>query len=939
MPILHLLHLRKYPIFVGTGSGKAGQPARLAAKKKQVVIAKKQLSGAKKKPTQFIGHLSGCAGLRSLQRLWQVCVGECFNLSAFWFFSAMTLLAGGLLSATVSAQEQNKPEQVADSKGFAVQLRSPYYSHLDWVPREQLTSSQQAEVAPWCSGTYIEPQRPGMSDDTPIKQTPTHLSARVSRYEQQKQVTSLAGEVVLRQGSLQVEADEARLYQAENRAELSGKSSGGVRLRDKGALLVGDRAELQIDSGSAQVDNAEYVLHATRTRGGASYIKRDSNGIIRLKNGSYTQCAPDSNAWHLRGNNITLDTEAGFGTATNVTLRIKNLPVLYTPYIRFPIDDRRVSGFLMPAFGSSKNSGAFLQTPYYFNLAPNYDATLYPTWMSKRGLYLEGEGRYLLQDGRGSLGAAFLADQDDERKLQSGYSKTRWLYNWQHQQGFNSRLLGEVDYSRISDPYFFQDLSSELLPDAGQVVDQRGSLTWRGDSYRAWLALHTYELASVVQITPYDRLPQLGISGTLPFEPGGLQFAYHGQYTRFTRDLRHGSFTDKNGVLAPWYDQNLVGLERSNAERLHLAPSISLPLSTDWGFIKPSLKYVYTDYRLTLDSLGKSQVGSGFDKKPSVNLLVSSLDAGLYFERKGKNSRQTLEPRLFYLYAPEKDQQNIPAFDTAENSFSYDSLWRDNRFTGYDRIGDANQLSLGVTARQIMPDGFERQRVSVGQIRYFSDRKVQMPGINYKDRRMSTNRESPYALLWQYHMNRDWNVSTTYNWDANSHRTHSGSMMFHYQPEDNPRKIINLGYRYRNDTLVYNSTTGNWQLGGDYLDSITGKLIRDYYKIEQHDFSVMWPIFTRWSLLGRWQYDYNRSRNLETLLGVEYESCCWKTRFVAREWLDDDQYSLSPILNEKHDRGVFLQVVFKGLGGISGNKVESFMNGIEGYQQREKRGF
>jgi len=825
--------------------------------------------------------------------------------------------------------------QVGDNKGFALQLRSPYYTHLDWVPRERLSDAQRAEIAPWCSGTYVEPFRPGMDDKTPPSQSPTQLSARVSRYQQQEQIATLAGDVVLRQGSLQAEANEAHLYQTESRAELS----GNVRLREKGALLVGERAEVQLSDGSAQVDNAEYVLHETRSRGGANYIKREANGIIRLKNGSYTQCAPDSNAWHLRGNNIMLDPAAGFGPATNVTLRVKNLPILYTPFIRFPIDDRRVSGFLMPSFGRSTDSGAYLQTPYYFNLAPHYDATLYPTWMEKRGLYLEGEGRYLVSDGQGRLGAAFLSDSEDERKLQSGYSKNRWLYNWQHSQGFGSRLLGEIDFSRISDPYFFQDLSSELLPYVDKQVDQRGSLTWRGDSYRAFIKLHAYELASVVQVTPYDRLPQVGINGRLPFSPGGLQFDYVGEYTRFTRNLRHGSFTDKDGVSTPWYDTNLSGMERSNADRLYFAPSISLPLETQWGFIKPTFKYLHTDYRLTLDSLGKSQVGANFDKTPSVNLLVSSLDAGLYFERQGENSKQTLEPRLFYLYVPEKDQQGIPIFDTAESGFSYASLWRDNRFSGHDRIGDANQLSLGLTMREIMPDGVERQRLSLGQIRYFRDRTVQMPNIDYKSRPMSTSRESPYALAWQYRMNRDWRVSSDLNWDAKAHRTHSGRVMFHYQPEDDPRKIVNLGYRYRNDTLVYNSTTGNWQLGGDYLDPVTGKLIHDYYKISQHDLSVIWPLFNQWSLLGRWQHDYNRSRNLERLFGVEYDSCCWKARLVAREWLDDDQYSLSPVLNEKPDRGVFLQVVFKGLGGIAGNKVESFMNGIEGYQQREKRGF
>ncbi|MGH8435504.1 MAG: LPS-assembly protein LptD [Pseudomonas sp.] len=844
-------------------------------------------------------------------------------------------------STTGATTAGQPPQLVTESEGKGLAARSADYSHLDWVPRDKLSAAQLAETAPYCAGAYIEPTRPGMNDQTPLDEAPMFISAKASRYEQEQQVATLAGDVVLRQGSMQVEADEASLHQAENRGELN----GNIKLRDKDALVVGDHAELQLDNGEAKIDNAEYVLHKASVRGNALYAKRQEDAIIRLKDGTYTRCEPGSNAWNLKGNNITLNPATGFGTATNVTLRVKDIPVFYTPYIYFPIDDRRQSGFLPPSLGTSSDTGFYLETPYYFNLAPNYDATLYPTYMTNRGLLLEGEGRYLTKSSQGQFGAAYLDDQEDERKLQSEYEDQRWLYSWKHTGGLDSRLLAEVDYTDISDPYYFQDLKTDLGLNTTNYVNQRGALTYRGDSYTARLNAHAYELATVSDITPYDRLPQITFDGALPFQPGGLNLTYGTEFVRFDRDLRDGFFTDENGnSTTKWLDENIAGLARANGDRVHLEPGVSLPLSWTWGYLKPSVKYAYTDYKLDLDSQGKSQLTS-FDDAPDRGLPISSLDSGLYFDRDtqwfGKPFRQTLEPRLFYLYVPEEDQTDIPIFDTGESSFNYASLFRENRFSGRDRIGDENKLSLGVTNRWIQPNGFERQRFSIGQAVYFADRKVQMPGIDFRTREDAQSSVSPYALEYLYRFNRDWRLTSDFNWDPDSHRTRSGSAIFHYQPEDNPNKVVNLGYRYRNDTVRYDPATGNWLTGGgDYTDPVTGQVIEDYYKIVQHDFSTIWPIVPQWSAIARWQYDYNRNRTLEAFGGFEYDSCCWKLRLVNRYWVDYDEFSLSPDLNEQGDRGIFLQIVLKGLGGVVGNKVESFLDeGIQGYREREEQAY
>ncbi|MFK0087276.1 LPS-assembly protein LptD [Pseudomonas sp. NPDC090755] len=878
--------------------------------------------------------------------------------------------AGETTAATGEAVEApgETPMLVTESKGRGLKTRSADYSHLDWVPRDQLTPAQLAETGPYCAGAYVEPIRPGMDDTTPKDEAPTFIGAKVSRYQQEQQIATLAGDVVMRQGSMQVEADEANLYQAENRGELS----GNVKIRDNGSLVVGDHADIQLDTGEAKVDNAEYVMHKSRIRGNALYAKRAENAIIRLKDGTYTTCEPNSNAWQLKGNNITLNPATGFGTATNVTLRVKDVPVFYTPYIYFPIDDRRQSGFLPPSFSTSSDTGFTLVTPYYFNLAPNYDATLYPRYMAKRGLLMEGEFRYLTESSEGQFGGAYLSDKEDERKLQTDYEEKRWMVNWQHKGGLDSRVFTEVDYTDISDPFYFQDLETDQIGvESRDYLNQQGAMTYRGDDYTARLNVQATELATISQITPYDRLPQVTFNGMLPYHPGGFDFSYETEAVRFDRNLKDDLVFDEDGNPDPTaglvtdasgnvlggkrLDENIFGVARSNGTRLNAAPMISLPLRETYGFLTPSIKYMTTHYDLDLDGKGKNDLATAspetlalqgeFNGSQNRNVPIFSVDSGLYFDRNtqwfGKNYRQTLEPRLFYLYVPYEDQRDIPVFDTSENTFSYASLFRDNRFSGIDRIGDENKLSLGVTNRWIEENGFERQRLAVGQALYFRDRKVQLPGVSFDDRKDAQSDVSPYALEYEYKFNRDWRFNSDFNWDPDSRSTRSGSAMFHYQPEDNVNKVVNLGYRYRNDMVTYNSTTGRWQVGGgDYLTPGEPGYIKDYYKIEQHDFSVMWPIVPQWTAIARWQHDYNRNRTLEAFGGFEYDSCCWKLRLINRYWIDYDDFSQATPQNEKGDHGVFLQIVLKGLGGVVGNKVESFLDqGIQGYRTREDQAY
>lgn len=863
------------------------------------------------------------------------------------------------LAADRGKSKAKPKDSVTENKGRVLTSRSEDYSHLDWVPRDQLTPAQLAEIGAYCAGSYIEPDRVGMDDKTPLGEAPTFVSANTSSYNADKQIGTVAGEVILQQGSVQVQADQAHLYRLQNTGDLE----GNVRLRDKGGLIVGDSAEVDLANGTAQVNNAEFVAHETHYRGNARYIKRGSDGLIRLKDGTFTRCEPNDNMWTIRGNNVTLNRETGRGTATNATLRVKNIPILYTPFISFPIDKRRQTGFLMPSFSSSSDNGFTLSTPYYFNLAPNYDFTLYPTLMTKRGLLMEGQFRYLTENSSGQLAAAYLNDNNNDssdRRMYDQDRRNRWMYSWQNTTGANSRWLAEVDYTRISDPFYFEDLDVSSAGVNSQVyVNQKGKLTYRGDSFTAGFNLHAYQMASVSNITAYDRLPQLTLMGTLPSTPSWFDFSYNAEFVRFERDLKDSTYSNYRTItnLDDYYmiespDALIQGLLRANGNRTYVAPKISLPMEASWGYITPSLEYMYTHYDLDIDSRGKQQMAFAGDRfKSNVTRTAPAyrLDAGLYFDRKanwfGTNFTQTLEPRAMYLYVPYRKQDDIPIFDTSEDPFSYDRLFATNRFTGRDRIGDTNQVSVGLTSRLIEDNGFERQRVSLGQAYYFADRKVQMPGIDWRERRGATDDSSPIALQYLYRINNDWRITADYNWRAEQSKTESGSIMLHYQPESNLNKIFNIGFRYRDDNVVYNWWASKWQQSGDltrrYYENgqWNTDTVKDYYKTKQLDTSFMWPIIPRWSLIGRWQYDYNRNRTLDSFGGFEYDSCCWQFRVVGRYWQKYDE-SIFSSTGSGSDRGIFFQVVFKGLGNVYGSSVNGFLDkGIEGYRKREDQSF
>ncbi|MBY4676078.1 LPS-assembly protein LptD [Marinobacterium arenosum] len=714
------------------------------------------------------------------------------------------------------------------------------YSHLDWITDPN---------AGLCRGYYLVPQ---FNELDAVDNPPLYLEALQSS-TQLGGLTRLEGGVKVQQEQRLLSADYAEYDQVTSKASLQ----GDVSFREPGVLLRGDTAQADIETGETIFTNAQYVMHERHLRGEAGRIIRLQDARIRIEDGSYTYCPPGVESWQLHADNIMLDKEEGFGTARDMVLEVGSVPILYLPYVTFPIDDRRKSGFLYPSISVTGDNGLDLAVPYYFNLAANYDDTLTPRIVSERGMMLENEFRYLNRRSYNVLNTSWLSN-DDKR------GNNRWLLGIEHENRDTGRWDTEIDFTRVSDDDYFDDLDTTLSVARHDHLNQRGEIGYWGDGWNARLRVHGFQTISDDD-SPYEVMPQFYVQGSEGWN--GMQLDYFAEAVSFDRDL-----------------SGLTGADRITGERFHLMPTLSYNWRRPWGYLKPAARLWHSSYQLD-DQL------SGLDDQPSISVPVLSLDSGLIFERMLDNGgQQTLEPRLFMLYASEENQDEIPDFDTAELDFDYRSLFRFNRFSGRDRIGDAQQVSLGVTSRWIEPNGYERARFSIGQAYYLADREVQLSSSTPAE----TSGQSDIASEAVWHFNHYWRGTADLIFDEqfDSQKT---NLKLSYQSDLDHR--FNFSYRFEEDAR------------------------------EQIDSSLIWPLGRQWSLLGRWQHDIQDSENLETLLGLEYESCCWSVRFAARRWLDD---------TDNTDSGFYLQFYLKGLGGL-GSGSGSYLDDIIGFREREEQ--
>ncbi|MCK0105245.1 LPS-assembly protein LptD [Marinobacter sp. S0848L] len=760
------------------------------------------------------------------------------------------------------AEEHNRP--------------APSAAEIDWRPRSELPPEVQAQVPVFCGGGYLPST--SASGQVPVfpagagSDQPLEASALDARYEVDAELY-LKGDVRLRQGGFQASGSEARYNTQSGQLSLQGPMVS----RGEGFLLTGENAHYSADSGQLDINTATFLLHQSELRGEASSLSRVGENQVVITDGLLTTCGPGQNDWAIVASDIELDQAEGFGSARHVRLEVLDAPVFYWPYITFPIDDRRKSGFLYPQFGSSSaGSGAFFALPYYLNLAPHYDATLTPQYIHGRGLFTEAEGRYLSQYGESVLQLGYINDDSAYQDEVAGADGERWALDFSTRANFGGGWRGYGDFSVVSDEDYLSDLNRSLEIDQTTHLQRRGGVSY-SDQYQYFDAyLNDYQTVAerIADVNkPYAQLPEVLYAGAV--DVGSFQAGVESQYTWFYRD-----------------NNTLTGLDKANGHRLRAIPEVALPMRALWGFSRPSVSLDYTRYELEDYTLGNSRIDR--------TVPVFEWDNGLYFDRRSSlfdiPYNQTLEPRLYYAWADaDADQNEIPDFDTDVKSFRFDQLFERNRFNGGDRVGDANQLTVALTSRfNDLITGAERARISIGQIRYFDDRDVNLFGEGASDRA-----NSPLAGELVLNPLDNLEIRTSGLWDHDTQKTEEGRSQLIFHSEDY-RYLATLGHTYsRPDEL------------------------------EQTDIGTVFPVTNKLSAIGRWVWDSELDRTVGSLAGLEYNNCCWSFQVVHQNYLTDD---------EQLDTRLLFRIELKGLGG-SGGASNSIGDAIYGYDERERRRF
>jgi len=704
----------------------------------------------------------------------------------------------------------------------------------------------------WATCPALPPSPP--STAAPAASTlnpPTHVTAdRLTGYVHGESL--LTGNVQAIQGDKQLSAERMRY----NSITGNTHALGEVHFSSSNILLQGPSADYNFNTSSGVFNDTQFSLPKRHGRGTAKVLKALDKNHDLLTDMHYTTCPVGEHDWMLNAPDMELNQATNTGIGHNVTIDFFGVPIFWTPYINFPLNDDRKSGFLAPAFSFSTFTGTDITTPYYLNLAPNYDATLIPRIITKRGIDLGGEFRYLTDSSKGQLDLSYLPHDklaDQERGLLNFSDLTQLGNDWR----FNTA------YNWVSDNLYFQDLGDSLATIATTNQERHAQLGYTTTNLNFSTQIEEWQIVDPTippSDYPYKLLPQTLFSWQSDPENSGAQYAFNSELVQFQQD------------------------ERLGALRLDLKPTASYTFGNAGYYFTPTTALRITEWNLD------QNVPAGSGTELSRVTPIISLDSGLFFQRgvgDSGNYIQTLEPRLFYLYVPNRNQSQIPIFDTLQPQFSFLQLFTDNRFYGADRQGDANQLSYALTSRLLdASNGSQLLEADIGQIRYFSNRNVQLPGVA-----PHTNLFSDVVGDITLNLNDNWSASYGQQWNPTTRQTDLASIGIQYQPAFH--QVINLAYRFN-------------------------RLLN----MKQTDLSFSWPLSTHWSMVGRWNYDVQNKLTLESFAGFEYDSCCWAFQVVHRRYITQTGQA---------DAMIFFQLQFKGLTTIGRHLNDFLQNGILGY--------
>lgn len=698
-------------------------------------------------------------------------------------------------------------------------------------------------------------------------------------------VTRAEGEAELRKADVLLFADRLKHDSLTDEVEAEGQ----VRLVQQGAEVSGPYLKLRLSDQIGYFDQADYRIERQIERrerdmpapglftllpalpprlstayGQAERIHFEGENQFRIENGSYSTCKPGAVDWYAKASEIELDYDRNRGQARHTAVYFKDVPFIYTPYLDFPLNNQRKSGILAPSFGSSTRTGLDVSLPYYWNIAPNYDATFTPRLMAKRGLQLGTELRYLDHYTTSQLQFEYM---NEDREL----GERRYAYAFKHQQTLGRGFATAINWNGVSDDDYFTDLSNRVVHTSQRQLPRQFNLTYAGAWWNASLQTLRYQTLNpgdkVAISSPYFIEPRLDMNARLP-EWGGFDLIATGQYTKFT----HATLVQ--------------------GERAVFYPQLALPFVRPGYYITPKIGVHVTRYDLSRQAADQPQT-------LQRTLPIFSLDAGMTFERDttlgGSAWTQTLEPRLYYLRVPYRDQSQFPLFDTGLADFNFGQIFSENRFSGYDRVANANQLTAALTTRLIDPaTGGERLRAMVGQRYYFTDPRVGLPGETLQKDKFSdflaafTGQVAPKTYLdmaWQY--------------DFSHSSNERFSIGARYQPAHG--QVLSAAYRYNRGSMAQNLGT-----------------------MDQIDLAGQWNLSGRWHLVGRYNYAFDSSRLVEGIAGVEYNAGCWVGRFVAQRL---ESTAGAP------NTSFFFQLELNDFGQIGSNPIQMLRRSVPGYSK------
>ena len=668
----------------------------------------------------------------------------------------------------------------------------------------------------------------------------------------------LEGDVRYQKGDLWLQSGRVDLFASPRRLDLH----DGVNGRATGLLFQADSGTLYPDRDAGRFANFHYWVEEAHGYGSAREARQLDPLNYQLDGSTYSTCPREDQDWQLRASRVDLDREAGRGLAHHARLAFQGVPFLYSPYVTFPIDDRRQSGFLTPDYGSSSDRGTEFSIPYYWNIAPAMDATFTPHYMSDRGLMLGTQFRFLHRRGRGEINVDYLAEDD-----QTG--DARHLLDLSHQGNWAPRWDTRLELRRASDKRYLDDFGDDIEQTTSDYLESIAEVRYRQNGWTTRLRAQDYQTVDPdipERSYPYSLAPQLLVSGRERL-PGGAELTTHAEWV----DFRHDS--DR----------------RDTGDRFNIEPGITLPLEGSFYHFEPALRVSHTRYSL--------QRGEGETGPASIQRTVpwASLDTGLIFEKRqapGDRFIKTLEPRIFYLYRPERDQADIPRFDAGHYNFSFAQLFRDRRYTGPDRLGDANQLTTALTWRWLdMASGREAIAASVGRIHYLEDYSVTLGNE-------SPITAGPSNLITElrFRPSEQWRASLTSEYDSDEEKFEQGRARVRYRAGE---AVANLGYYFRRDS------------------------------VESTDVSFALPISQRWTVLARHNYSFRDERMIDSLLGLEYDSCCWAFHAAFRRYVNG-----SPGADElaEYSDSIYVQLTFKGLGNLGQGAAQLLEHDILGYR-------